>query len=182
MRRLRRNIAVTSFLLLPAIFAVAQRRPGALVDNVNQFARSSGYIFSGTVLKIQRTTAGENAIAFTQVSFRVDQAIRGVRAGEILTIREWSGLWNSGERYRPGERVLLFLYPASKLGFTSPVGGPLGQFVVDHDGNVHINDRQRQSLSFHRAQPRFVGRTRVSPREFAHEILHASENEHEHVR
>src|SRR5205823_9921449 len=53
-------------------------------------------IFSGTVLKIQRTTAGENAIAFTQVSFRVDQAIRGVRAGESLTIREWSGLWDSG--------------------------------------------------------------------------------------
>jgi len=182
MRLLRRNIAVTSFLLLPAIFAVAQRRPGAQVDNFNQFARNSGYIFSGTVLKIQRTTAGENAIAFAQISFRVDEAIQGVRSGEILTIREWSGLWDSGERYRHGERVLLFLYPASKLGFTSPVEGPLGRFAVDHAGNVHINDRQRQSLSFHRAQPRFVGRTRVSPREFAHEILHASENEHEHVR
>src|SRR5207245_10411476 len=108
-----------------AIVAQAQRRARTKVDNRNQFPRNSGYIFSGTVLKIQRTTAGENAIAFTQVSFRVDQAIRGVRAGEILTIREWSGLWTSGERYRPGERVLLFLYPASKLGFASPVGGSL---------------------------------------------------------
>src|SRR5438094_3340147 len=134
MRRLRRNIAVTSFLLLPAIFAVAQRRPGALVDNVNQFARSSGYIFSGTVLKIQRTTAGQNAVAFTQITFRVDEAIQGVRSRKIFTIREWSGLWDSGERYRPGERVLLFLYPVSKLGFTSPVGGPLGRFAVDHAG------------------------------------------------
>jgi len=182
MRLLRRKIAVTSFLLLPAIFAVAQRRPSVQVDNVNQLARSSGYIFSGTVLKIQRTAAGENAIAFTQVSFRVDQAIQGVRSGEILTIREWSGLWDSGERYRLGERVFLFLYPASKLGLTSPVGCTLGRFAVDRAGNVHINGPQRQSLSFHRAQPRFVGRTRVSPREFALEILHASENEHEQVR
>src|SRR5437660_7852226 len=155
---------------------------GAQVDNFNQFTRNSGYIFSGTVLKIQRTTAGENAIAFTQVSFRVDQAIRGVRAGEILTIREWSGLWDSGERYRPGERVLLFLYPVSKLGFTSPVGGALGRFAVDHAGKIHINGPQRQSLSSNRPHSQFPGRSRVSPREFAHEILHASENEHEHVR
>jgi hypothetical protein len=182
MRRLRRNIAVTSFLLLPAIFAVAQRRPGALVDNVNQFARSSGYIFSGTVLKIQRTTAGQNAVAFTQITFRVDEAIQGVRSRKIFTIREWSGLWDSGERYRPGERVLLFLYPVSKLGFTSPVGGPLGRFAVDHAGKIHINGPQRQSLSSNRPHSQFAGRSRVSPREFAHEILHASENEHEQVR
>ena len=182
MRRLRRYIAVTSFLLLPAIFAVAQRRPGALVDNVNQFARSSGYIFSGTVLKIQRTTAGQNAVAFTQITFRVDEAIQGVRSRKIFTIREWSGLWDSGERYRPGERVLLFLYPVSKLGFTSPVGGPLGRFVVDHDGKIHIHDLRRTPISINRAQSQFAGRTRVSPREFAHAILHASENEHEQVR
>src|SRR5436190_8533543 len=133
MRLLRRKIAVTSFLLLPAIFAVAQRRPGAQVDNFNQFTRNSGYIFSGTVLKIQRTTAGENAIAFTQVSFRVDQAIRGVRAGESLTIREWSGLWYFGELYWPGERLPLFLYPASKLRLTIPVGGLRARSAVHHD-------------------------------------------------
>jgi hypothetical protein len=182
MRLLSRKIAVTSFLLLPAIVAVAQRRPSVQVDNVNQLARSSGYIFSGTVLKIQRTAAGENAIAFTQVSFRVDQAIQGVRSGEILTIREWSGLWDSGECYRPGERVFLFLYPASKLGLTSPVGGTLGRFAVDRAGKIHITGPQRQSLSFHRPHSQFTGRTRVSPREFAHEILNASGNKHEQVR
>ncbi len=182
MRLLRRNIAVTSFLLLPAILAVAQRRPGAQVDNLKQLARGSGYIFSGTVLKVQRTTAGENAIAFTQVSFHVDQAIQGVRSGEILTIREWCGLWDSGERYRPGERVLLFLYPASKLGFTSPVGGPFGRFAVDHAGNVPITGPQDHFFSFNRLQSQFAGRNRVSSREFAHAILNASLNEHEPVR
>src|SRR2546430_9713852 len=100
MRRLRRNIAVTSFLLLPAIFAVAQRRPGALVDNVNQFARSSGYIFSGTVLKIQRTTAGQNAVAFTQITFRVDDAIQAGRYRKMFTIREWSEIGRASCRER----------------------------------------------------------------------------------
>ncbi len=167
MRRLRRNIAVTSFLLLPAIFAVAQRRPGALVDNVNQFARSSGYIFSGTVLKIQRTTAGQNAVAFTQITFRVDEAIQGVRSRKIFTIREWSGLWDSGERYRPGERVLLFLYPVSKLGFTSPVGGPLGRFAVDHvcSRSRRENPHQRPAAPVSVFQPPTFAVCRKIPRQ-----------------
>jgi len=33
-----------------------------------------------------------------------------------------------------GQHVLLFLYPPSRLGFTSPVGGPLGEVVLDSSG------------------------------------------------
>ena len=56
-----------------------------------------------------------------------------------MTIREWAGLWNTGERYETGERVLLFLYPKSKLGLTSPVGGKLGRYAVDAAGRVLID-------------------------------------------
>jgi hypothetical protein len=35
---------------------------------------------------------------------------------------------------RKGERVLLFLYPLSRLGLTSPVGGSLGQVALDASG------------------------------------------------
>jgi hypothetical protein len=181
MRLLHRNIVVIGFLLLPAIFAVAQRRPGTQVDNVKQLARSSGYIFSATVLKVQRTTAGENAIAFTQVSFHVDQAIQGVRSGEILTIREWCGLWDSGERYRPGERVLL-LYPLANWDSPVPLEAHFERFAVDHAGNVPITGLQDHFLSFNRVQSQFAGRNRVSSREFAHAILNAPVNEHEPVR
>ena len=43
-----------------------------------------------------------------------------------MRVREWSALWNSGQQYRVGERLLMFLYPQSKLGFTSVVGQPAG--------------------------------------------------------
>lgn len=105
--------------------------------SLTQLNRDSGYIFDGTVLSVARAAPNEpNGVAAMQITFRVEQAIRGTRRGEILTIREWAGLWNSGERYRPGERLLLFLYHPGKLGLTSPVGGPLGRFAVDSHGNA----------------------------------------------
>jgi hypothetical protein len=96
-------------------------------------------IFSGTALRVEHLNpASPNAVASTRITFRVQTAIRGVRRGQIIQIREWDGLWNSGERYQPGERVLLFLYPPSRLGLTSPVGGRLGRFRVDDVGRIEV--------------------------------------------
>jgi hypothetical protein len=66
----------------------------------------------------------------------------GVRAGQTLAIREWAALWELGERYRSGEGVLLFLYPPSKLGLTSPAMGPWGRFRIGPDGQVVIDPRR----------------------------------------
>jgi hypothetical protein len=99
----------------------------------------AGYIFSGTVKAVRRLTPRARRVGTVQITFHVDKAIRGVRAGQTLTVREWAGLWESGERYHAGERVLLFLYPTSKLGLTSPVGGPAGRFKIDGDGRVILD-------------------------------------------
>ena len=99
--------------------------------------RDAARIFSGTVLKVEhRNSDSSSAIASTSIRFRVDQAIRNVRHGQIVEVKEWGGLWQSGEHYHPGERVLLFLYPPSKLGLTSPVGHRSGSFPVNSAGNV----------------------------------------------
>ena len=101
--------------------------------------RHSGMIFSGTALKVEHLNPeSASGVASTRTTFRVVTAIRGVRRGQILQIREWDGLWNSGERYQPGERVLLFLFPPSRLGLTSPVGESLGRFSVDDGGRVEL--------------------------------------------
>jgi hypothetical protein len=129
-------------------------------------ARSSGYIFAGTVKSVERITPKGNGVTAVQISFHVDQAMQGVRAGQMLAIREWAGLWESGERYRPGERFLLFLYPPSKLGLTSPVRGPLGCFKIGPDGRVVV-DPGRIGVPAPRPVlgDRFRGRTSLSPRE-----------------
>jgi hypothetical protein len=120
---------------LPALAQISHS-----ASNLRQLTRDSGYIFAGRVTAIQRVTTSATVQAATvKITFQVERGIRGVRTGETLVIREWSGLWEQGERYRPGERVLLFLYRPSKLGLTSPVAGNLGRFKVDNMGRVNLD-------------------------------------------
>jgi hypothetical protein len=139
--------------------------------------QSSGYIFAGTVKAVEQVAPRGNGVATVQINFHVDQGMRGVRTGQTLVIREWAGLWQSGERYRPGERVLLFLYPPSKLGLTSPVRGPMGRFRIGPDGQIIVGPGR---IGFP-ARPSGVGdpprgRTRVSPVEFVR-FLRSEEEE-----
>lgn len=170
--------AVALFLTLiprPA-FAEEIVQPGTPGPNPHLFpyphpphplVRNSAYIFAGTVKSVERTAPKRNGVATVLVNFHVDEGIRGVRTGQTLAIREWGGLWESGERYRTGERVLLFLYPPSKLGLTSPVGGPSGRFRIGPDGRVIFDPG---GPGFPTPPPGIRGPlrgpTRISPREF----------------
>ena len=140
-----------------------------------QVVRAAGMIFSGTVTKIERrpATAGQS-VETVAVTFRIEIALRGATPGEDLTITQWIGLWSSGQRYRVGERVLLFLYPASKLGLTSCVGGPLGHFAIDRAGQVLLTAQQ---LSAFRKDPVLGGKSRARFGDFALAVRHAGEEE-----
>lgn len=121
-----------------------------LSTHLRHAARIAGVIFSGSVLSVERGGAeGERGKGVTRITFRVEQAIRGVRRGQVLQVSEWAGLWNGGERYRTGERVLLFLYPNSKLGLTSPVGGAMGRFAMDGPTRVLLNPTEDHHLKPH---------------------------------
>jgi hypothetical protein len=129
------------------------------------------------VKSIARAAPNKNDVATVQINFHVDQGMRGVRTGQALAIREWAGLWASGERYRVGERVLLFLYPASKLGLTSPVQGSMGRFSVGSDGRVGVDPRRTGCCATHPPGGNPPGGiTRVTPIEFVR-FLRATEKE-----
>jgi hypothetical protein len=156
--------------------------PGSTQPNAREvpypkhpIVRSSGCIFAGTVQSVQRVAPNEDSVATVIVSFHVDQGIRGVHTGQTLSVREWAGLWQSGPRYRPGERVLLFLYPVSKLGLTSPVGGELGRFAIGTDGRIPIDPR-RVNLRRHASVVHGQGNTRLTPRDFVR-FAQIAENE-----
>jgi hypothetical protein len=138
--------------------------------------QSSGYIFAGTVRSVERVAPKRNGVATVRIAFRVDEAMQGVRTGQTLTIYEWAGLWEAGETYRPGERVLLFLYPPSKLGLTSPVRGPQGRFKIGPGGRVAIDPRRIDSLSVRRGErDRLRGATTISPRDLVRFLRSAEE-------
>ncbi len=140
------NFCLSNFCL--SSFAAAQQSDQVIAERVlgpqwKQLSRRAGMIFAGTLLTAATQTAARDravpaAVPGTtlaiQLSFRVDQAIAGVEQGQILTIHEWAGAWSMHRPMSSGQHILIFLYPLSRLGFTSPVGGSMGQVALDSSG------------------------------------------------
>lgn len=102
----------------------------------------AGMVFAGTVLSDRMQTARtDRGVPSIALRFRVDRAIAGVESGQVLTIREWTGAWSLYSPMCRGEHVLLFLYPLSRVGLTSPVGGPQGQVRLDGTGRNVADQR-----------------------------------------
>jgi len=131
-------------LLLLCAAAAAQDAPETVQPSPSfrELARASGWIFTGTVTSVQLASPDTGDVPFVQVTFKVTKAFRGVHSGQTLSIREWAGLWNSGERFRVGEHLLLFLYPPSKLGLTSVVGGTAGRIQATPGSDLVLSGRQ----------------------------------------
>lgn len=128
-----------------SLFALQARSPARLLPEMDvvaalrPLARTAGPIFRGTVISVTPGAADQaGRVNTVEIRFRVDRSMRGPRKGEIFVLREWAGLWLAGNRYRPGERVFLFLYPESPAGLSSPVGGRRGRFAVDDGGRVVV--------------------------------------------
>ena len=66
------------------------------------------------------------------------------------------------------------LYPTSKLGLTSCVGGGIGRFAIDGRGRVVL---LAQHLSVFQTDPVVGGRSRVRLSDFAWAVRWASEEE-----
>lgn len=139
--------------------------PGStLLQHPRPLTQSSGYIFAGTVKSVAKVTPKGNGVATVEINFHIDQGLRGVQTGQMLAIHEWSGLWESGESYRSGERVLLFLYPPSKLGLTSLVQGAMGRFKIGPDGRVAFDPGRIGFPAPRKGQEGSLrGKTRVTP-------------------
>jgi hypothetical protein len=152
---------------------IAHRLP--LLNATNAFPSmvlAAGMIFSGEVTSITHNpTADKQTVATVAITFHVDNAVRGVTVGQDVTITEWNGLWNSGQRYRVGDRLMLFLYPPSKLGLTSWVAGPLGRFAIDGSGNVQLSGLH---IAAFRGEPLLAGRLSISAHDFMRAVQRAS--------
>ena len=144
-----RCFQLLSALLLPMLVSsplAAQILPSASVS-LQQLNTSAGVIFSGSVLQIERLVAADAKPAFVRVKFRVDEAVRGCSAGDTVTLDEWAELWMRGDRYRKGQRVLIFLYPPGQTGVSSPVAGDVGTFTTGPDGLLRTTPLQASTLA-----------------------------------
>ncbi len=148
-------VALACLSVFLSELAAAQPSDQVIAERVlglqwRQTSRRAGMIFAGTVLSVAAPTATVDRVVpavtpAVQLSFRVDESIAGVERGQVLTIHEWAGAWAMQRPMSKGQHILIFLYPLSRLGFTSPVGGSLGQVALDPSGK-----------SAWSAQPRFA--------------------------
>jgi hypothetical protein len=176
MTLLRRSSVLVLVLVASAISAFPQPREVLPVFRLRQITGQAGVIFAGTVVALEyEKPRAVGEVGAMRITFQVERGLRGVRGGSRLTIREWEGLWSSGERYRVGERVVLFLYPNSKLGLTSPVGGRQGRFAMTRSGEVVLVGEQAALLSNQPLMPR--AKDRVTLPEFTQAVRRAAARE-----
>lgn len=94
---------------------------------LEQMSLSAGAIFVGQVSAIRRTSPLDGSAVrggVVEIDLRVGQSILGPVSGATYTLREWSGLWEfNSDRYRVGQRMLLFLRTPSSNGLSAPVHG-----------------------------------------------------------
>jgi len=127
-------------------YCLAAQATGPAPLSLTQLTKKAGFIFAGRMLRVEYPAPQADRVPVVQVTLQVEHALRGTQRGQIFTLTQWAGAWDRGPHFRPGQRLLLFLYPRSPTGLTSVVGGRLGQFDVDAGGNIVLRSEQQRVL------------------------------------
>jgi hypothetical protein len=134
-----RAAAAVALLTAPIAWGQATSSAGSqtVTDVLHEMSDRAEVIFMGQVLAVRLPGGAGPASGIVEVDFRVDQAIRGCRAGEPYVLREWGGLWaGESHRYRVGQRLLMLLHASSAGGMSSPVGGLDGAIPIRQSTKV----------------------------------------------
>lgn len=95
--------------------------------NLDQMTQDSGKIIHGKVISIREEIHKTLGIPVSIVSLQTEECLKGDISSQIQ-FRQVKGI--GLPVYREGEEIVVFLYPESKAGVTSPVGGDQGLFKV----------------------------------------------------
>jgi len=124
------------FLLLELLApsARAQQAPATFAELVE----SAGTILAGRVLEVREEPHPQYPyLIVTRVTLTVERAFKGEIKGRSFTFFQIGGSKTFRPfhlpGYREGEEVVLFLYPESRYGLTSPVAGAAGKFRIFQD-------------------------------------------------
>ncbi len=133
---------------LVTLMGLPAPRPATAIGRTLDLATMTdraGNIVSGRIVQLRAGSHPKYSnIGVLYVTVKVGEMMKGAPA-EKFTFMQFSGrapAAPSGKSlstaqtlpdlpsYRVGEEVVLFLYPPSSVGFTSPVGGEQGKFLI----------------------------------------------------
>jgi len=162
-----------------AFSVLCSARPAAAIGrrlDLATMTKQAGTIVTGRIVGLREGRHPRyNHIRVLNVTVQVSEMIKGTGASQF-TFMQFGGratAAGSGKSlsmaqslpdlpaYRVGEEVVLFLYPASHVGFTSPVGGDQGMFLVRRQQGqptTVVSEGGNQSLAADRPVP-----SRLSP-------------------
>jgi hypothetical protein len=133
--------AALAFAERPPVLRPAGDRQGA---DLHSLAQRAGTIVAGRVVQVRPGThPAYPRVGVTLVTLRVTEAFKGAAPGDFtfMQIGHAGGtpppvgranflLLPDLPPYRTGEEILLFLYPPSEAGLTSPVDGARGKWPL----------------------------------------------------
>ncbi|HSA59693.1 MAG TPA: hypothetical protein VLJ37_08420 [bacterium] len=153
--------------------------------SLERLAAQAERIFVGRCQGVS-TELDERGVPATYARFQVEEGLKGVAGGGTVLIKQFGAsrpelkvaegesvlvspktMTLAGASYRPGASYLLFLYPESDWGFTSPVGGGQGRFEIDGSGAsaLTVNPLDNRFLKTFRDGPvpldRMIGEIRT---------------------
>ena len=140
--RRKKVFLLSLFLLLiscrPAFAGKVERVNKFVFDtvplNIEEITESADRIFSGVCLKKEAIKNDPSGVSVIKYTFNIAEGIKGVKDKTTISFKQWASL-GSDSTYTEGQKYLLFLYPDSRKGLTSPVGYLQGNFEVKKEVN-----------------------------------------------
>jgi hypothetical protein len=133
---------------LVTLFTLCSARPAGAIGrrlDLATMTRQAGSIVAGRIVGLREGHHPQYSnIRVLYITVQVNEMIKGDPT-DRFTFMQFGGRVAAGEgrkslsmaqslpdlpAYRVGEEVVLFLYPPSNVGFTSPVGGGQGMFQI----------------------------------------------------
>lgn len=130
----------TYFIFIAVFFLISIGRivvsEAAVVEvNLDKMIRSAGMIAAGRCLDVKMGFHPQyKNVKVTFITLELFDVLKGKADSKYEFMQYGNRLQNlSTPHYKNGEELMLFLYPESQYGFTSPVGGPQGKLSIQID-------------------------------------------------
>ena len=108
--------------------------------NLEEITSASDRIFAGICTNVEEIEEdSESKLPVFKYTFNITEPIKGLQGKEEITFKQWKPTAN-GASYEAGKKYILFLYPNSERGLTSPVGFLQGQFEIQKKGFIRRSE------------------------------------------
>ncbi len=104
--------------------------------DLREIIKYSGRIFSGRCIDVKKGFHPEyKNIKVTLITFETFEMLKGDAESEVTFMKFGHGreMPHSKINHKKGTEAFMFLYPESRVGFTSPVGGKQGRVIIKTD-------------------------------------------------